>query len=276
MITPGLGRNIQFRVDTLYYKNGNRVGRIKPDENGIYKGLPMMILGETTQQQTYYEPTSLVDQIVNPNTHFNKIYTQQKAYGEWGHPNFYGMSDRDTIQRLVDIDQRNVSHLFTGIYTDTPMPNGNVVIRADVKPTGEKGAIFKESMDDPVINTAFSLRAFVDTKVRPDGVKEKITRKLCTWDSVGPSGYATTDKAHGLGLESFQDFEINVMENGNLLIDQIALESFSDTEFNELFGSTQVMRCIQSRTIVESDRSLLDRFPTIYPKSMLDDYFKES
>lgn len=280
MITPSIPRNIQFRVETMFVGNNNRVGRIRPDENGIYKGLPMMVLGQVTQQQTYYDPQSIVDQITNPKSRFNMIYKQQKAYGEYGHPTFYGMSDNDKLQRLVTVEESKVSHVFTGLYTDPATADGTVVLRGDVKPTGPMGNVFKESLDDPVVNTAFSLRAYVNTDMRPDGLKLRTVRQLTTWDTVGPSGYATTDKAHSIGLESFagdnfHDVEIHVMSDGNLLIDQIALESFSDTDLNEIFGTKKVSQIIQSRTYVQADPSVHERFPSLYRSSVFNDYFKE-
>lgn len=280
MINPNIPRNIQFRIETMYAKNKNHVGRIKPDENGIYKGLPMMTLGQETQQRTYYEPASVMDQIVNPESRFNKILTQGKAYGEYGHPQFFGMSDSEKIQRLTTVIEANHSHVFTSFYTDKPSADGTVVLRADLKPTGPNGAVFKEGLDDPVINTAFSLRAFVDTQVKPNGQRYRTVRSLTTFDTVGPSGYANTDKAHALGLESFAgesflDYDIQVMDNGNLLIEQVALETFSNTDLNEIFGVSNISKVIQSYTLVKPDRSLAERFPTLYRDGIFNEFFKE-
>lgn len=280
MITPAMPRNIQFRTETMFVGNKNKVGRIRPDENGIYKGLPMMVLGQVTQQQTYYDPKSVMDQITSPESRFGMIMRQGKVYGEWGHPTFYGMSDNDKLQRLVTVDESKISHVFTSLYTDPASADGTVVLRGDVKPTGPYGDTFKNSLDDPVVNTAFSLRAYVDTKMRPDGLKYRTVRSLTTWDTVGPSGYATTDKANALGLESFggdqfHDYEINVMENGNLLIDQIALESFTNTHLNEIFGTADVARIVHSRTLVKVDPSLSQRFPNLYPTSVFNEFFKD-
>lgn len=280
MINPTMPRNISFRVETLFTKNGGRVGRIKPDANGIYTGLPMMVLGQVTQQNTYYDPQSIMNQITNPESRFNMVYSQGKAYGEYGHPSFYNLDKDDKIQRLVTVDEKNVSHVFTSLYTDNPSADGTVVLRAGLKPTGPMGNIFKESLDDPVVNTAFSLRAYVNTDMRPNGLKYRTVRSLTTFDTVGASGYATTDKANALGLESFSgdtfhEFEINILKDGNLLIDQIALESYTDTDLNEIFGVSNVSQIIQSRTLVESDKSLQEKFPSLYAKSIFHQFFKE-
>lgn len=273
-------RNISFRVDTMYVNKGGRVGRIIPDENGIYRGLPLMIMGEPTQNNTYYDPNSIMDQITNPQTRFNKVLSQGKLYGEFGHPTFNGMNNDDAIQRLVTVDEKNHSHMFTSLYTDPQKTDGTVVLRGDVKPTGPYGAVFKESLDDPVVNTAFSLRAYVSTDMRPNGLKYRTVRQLCTWDTVGASGYATTDKAHAIGLESFagedyHEYEIQIMQDGNLMIDQIALETYSDTELNEILGVSSVSQIIQSRTFVKADPDLMARFPSIYQRSIFNDYFKD-
>ena len=272
-------RNISFRVETFYAGKG-RLGRIRPDENGIYKGLPVMVLGEVTQQQTYYDPTSMMNQIVNPDTRFNKVMTQGKLYGEYGHPQFFNMNDQDKMVRLLTVDEKQSSHLFTSVYTDNPSPDGSVVVRADIRPTGPFGHIAKESLEDPVVNTAFSLRAFVDNRMTPNGVKFRTVRQLVTWDIVGASGYATTDKAHAIGLESFSgdeylDYEIVVQENGNLKIDQIALETFSDTDLNEIFGTSKISKISQTITLVETDKSLSERFPSLYRKGIFNEHFRE-
>jgi hypothetical protein len=278
MASFAIPRNLQFRVETLFVRRGNRVGTVR-QENGIYKGLPMMVLGEETQQRTYYDPASIMDQITNPESRFAKIFSQQKAYGEYGHPDFSGMSDGDKLQRLVTIKESQVSHLFTSFYTDEARPGSPVVLRADVKPTGPYGHTFQESLDDPILNTAFSLRAYVDTQMK-GSLKYRTVRSLTTFDTVGPSGYATTDKANALGLESFagdnyHDYSIDVMKNGNIQINEIALETFVNNELNEIFGTNDVSRLVQSKTIVKADPSMLEKFPTLYAKGIFHDFFKE-
>lgn len=276
-MNPMMPKNIQFRVETMFINS--RVGRIKPDENNVYKGLPMMVLGETTQNNTYYDPQSLVRQIQDPNTNFAKVMKRQQLYGEYGHPVFIGMNDQEKIQRLMTVDEKQVSHLFTGLYTDAPTAAGTVVLRADIKPMGPYGATLKESLDDPLANTAFSLRSFVNTDIKPNGLKYRTVRQLTTWDTVGTSGYASTDKAHGIGLESFagdthHEYEIHVMASGNLVIDQIALEHFTATDMNEIFGASSISQVVQSRTFVKVDEAA-QRYPNLYAHSVFHDFLKE-
>jgi len=271
-------RNIAFRVETMFA--GGRVGRVRPDENGVYKGLPMMVLGEVTQQKTFYEPESITDQMTNPESRFNKVFRQQKLFGEYGHPTFYGLTNDEVIQRLVTVDENNVSHLFTGLYTDQPSSNGTVVVRADIKPTGPKGAYLKESLDDPLMNTAFSLRAYVSTDMKPNGLKYRRVRQLTTFDTVGASGYANTDKANAIALESFSgdnynEYEISILENGNLMIDQIALETFENTDLNEIFGVSKVSQIIQSKTFIKPEPTLMEKWPNLYQSAIFNDHFKE-
>lgn len=273
-------RNLSFRVESMYMKRPGLVGRVKPNEHGVYCGLPMMVLGETTQQNTYYEPQSVVEQITDPNSRLNKVLVAGKLQGEWGHPSFTSdMSREDQLTRLTTVIEKNQCHLFTALYTDAPNSQGHIVIRGDIKPMGPYGSYLKESLDDPVANTAFSLRAFVDTQVDSSGIKRRKVRALTTFDAVGASGYATTDKAHAIGLESFSsdnydDYEIHVMKDGNLLINQIALETFTNTELNELFGVSSISKIIQSKTFVETDKSLMEKYPSLYIDSVFHDIVK--
>jgi len=250
MISPTIPRNLSFRVETLF--SNNRVGRVRPNDQGIYCGLPMMVLGLETQQKTYYDPESVVEQITNPESRFNKVFKQQKLFGEYGHPTFYGLNNDEVIQRLVTVDENRTSHLFTGIYTDRPSPDGTTVVRADIKPSGPMGSFLKESLDDPVMNTAFSLRAYVSTDMKPNGLKYRRVRQLTTFDTVGASGYANTDKANAIALESFagdeyNEYEFSILEDGNLMIDQVALERYENTDLNEIFGTSIVSKIIQSK-----------------------------
>jgi hypothetical protein len=241
----------------------------------------MMVLGEVTQQKTYYDPQSVVEQITNPNTGFAMAFAAQKKKGEYGHPSFigHGYTDTEKLERLMTVREESTSHLFTGLYTDAAASDGTVVVRADIKPTGPMGPTLKAELDDPVVNVAFSLRAYVSTEVGQDGLKRRKVRSLCTFDTVGSSGYKSTDKAHSIGLESFSgdthhDYEINVMSDGNLMIDQIALESFSDNEMTEIFGS-QLARVTQSRTFVETNKDLMARFPNLYQTGLFNELIKD-
>lgn len=271
-------QNLQFRVETIFPKG--RVGVIKPNAEGVYSGLPMMVLGEITQNRTFYDPQSVIEQFTNPETRYCRVLKSGKAMGEYGHPTFVGLNQGEALQRLVTVDEQKVSHLFTAVYTDPTRQDGTAVVRADIKPAGPYGSYLKESLEDPVMNTAFSLRAYVSNDVGRDGVKVRKVRQLCTFDTVGASGYATTDKAHAIGLESFADdnydqHEIQIMADGNLCIDQIALETFMDTELNEILGVSSVSQLVQSRTFVKVDKSLQERFPGLYNRSVFHDFFKE-
>jgi hypothetical protein len=280
-MTSTMPKNIQFRMETLFTGKNGRVGVIKPDSNGIYKGLPMMVLNQTTQQKTYYEPESMMKAITNPEGTFYKNYVAHKAYGELGHPRFTGMDKDAALARLMDVQEARASHLFTGIYTDAPASDGTIVLRADIKPAGEKGATLKESLDDPIQNTAFSLRAFVSGQMLPDGRTFRTVHAFTTFDAVLASGYATTDKFHAIGLESmgngvddFHEYEIDITSDGKLLIDAVALESLADSELAEILGTNTVGRVVRTRTLIDPDSGLLARHGDRYARSLFHDHFK--
>lgn len=266
--------NLSFRVETMFAGKNNRIGVIKPDENGIYKGLPLMDIGVPTQQKTYYDPQSIKDQFTDPNSLFNLKHRNQKAYGELGHPDFISLTKEQSIQRLMEVKEARTSHLFTSVYTDKPRSDGTVILRGDVKPAGELGPRLKEGLDDPVINTSFSLRAYVTTQMQPDGIKYRTVRSLVTFDAVNTSGYVNTDKAHGLGLENLE-YDIEILKDGTLMIDQIALESLSDTVMADIFGTSDVFKVITTRTFVRPDAELMQRSPERHMRSLFHDFFKE-
>jgi hypothetical protein len=274
-------RNLSFRVETHYAAKGGRVGIIKPDENGVYKGLAMMNLGEKTQQGTYYDPASVVEQITDPTTKFNIVLRQHKLYGEWGHPKFYGLTKDEALTRLRTVDEDRHSHLFLGVASDAPDSNGYVMIRGDIKPMGPNAHYVRETLDDPVANTAFSLRGFVDNRIMPDGTIYRTMRQLTTWDCVGASGYFGTDKAHSIGLESYGDqdsyleYDLDIMSDGVIRIDQVALESLTDTDSNEIFGVRSIKKLTRQITLIKGDMSVMSERPDLYASSIFNDYFRE-
>ena len=281
MFTPPMPQNIQFCMETMFAPKGYRVGEIKPDKAGFYSGLPMMVLGAVTENDSYYDVESMLDHMTNRKYAFRKKLDNQQLYGEWGHPDFLLYEEKDRLPRLMQINEKYHSHLFRKIETGKRLESGGILVLADLKPMGPYGQYLKESLDDPYANTGFSLRSWINNSIR-NGVKYRTVNSLVTVDTVGAGGYPDASKKNSLGLEAlqddditqFSDITIDVMVNGNLLCDEIALESLTGTELNDIFGVATIKRLTQKKTLIKTDRRLMEQFPTSYPTAVFNEHFK--
>lgn len=115
------------------------------------------------------------------------------------------MSDTEYLCRIRQIDDNRVCAHIRNL---TLMPGKNeegkpvTMVIAEAKPYGPFGKVFKDSLDNPSINTYCSVRSITqDDPYR--GVK--YTREISTWDFVGEGGIFTANKYTSPALEGFTE-----------------------------------------------------------------------
>ena len=237
-------RGLTFHAETMLVRDGGQLRAPVPDKYGFYENIPMAVLGIPTQNNTYYFVNEFKDQIVNPNSFFNKVLTDGKLYGEWGHPKLTGMSREDQLNRLSVIDEDRISHNFRNVRNGRELSTGGMLVVADIKPHGPQAGPLRASLDDPYVNTAFSLRGITDTEMR-GGIAYRRLRKLVTFDAVFAGGYSQAAKRFASAMEnlsggSFSDVSIPMDVTDRLVFNQVALESWTDHELNDIFKARQV------------------------------------
>jgi hypothetical protein len=243
--------NIQFRVETLVARDRRK--RIKKDEAGYYINVPVAVLGIISQNNTYYDVESFAKQMTDKNTYVNKVLSQGKLYGEYGHPSIIGLSIAEQVDRLSVIVEKNISHHIRDISTGPTLENGGKLVLASVKPHGPYKESLQDNFEDPTMNTAFSLRAITTVEAR-DNISYRWMRKLVTFDSVAAGGYAEAAKSYSPALEHF-DVTVEP-SNGQVVLSQVALESYTDTEINEIFGAKQALKITRVTTLLGSQASI--------------------
>lgn len=269
--------NIQFRVETLVVHNGHKLGRLRPDENGYYAHVPMAVLGIQTRNNTYYDVPAFVAQINNPSSMFSQRLAGGQLYGEWGHPNIIGLGDMEAMARLSDIREENYSHFFRGVNTGQKLEGGGLILEATIKPHGPFKQSLLDNLDDPCMNTAFSLRAITRAEQR-GGVSFRTMRKLVTFDAVGAGGYFQASKAFSPATENFDMFDVSLIDVDTATLSQVALENFTDTELNDIFKSNHIQRHSQVVTVVKNQEAHSGKFSRFTQKimsTMYHDHFKE-
>ncbi len=243
--------NISFVVDTLVIKGNKRLGTIRPDENGYYT-VPVAVLGIATENQTYYDVDEFVAQMVSPQSFVNRLLTDGKLFGEYGHPMIKLMPEEKQIDRLMMIDEKCVSHQIGKLSTGETLANGGKVINGAIKPTGPYGESLKNSLDDPCLNTSFSLRSIAHSRQEGALTKRKI-RHLVTFDFVNAGGYQEASKRYSPGVESLVNIDLI---GPNLRVTEVACEHLTNSEINEVFGSRLITIGKTTTTFIDKQQAL--------------------
>lgn len=240
--------SISFCIESIAPGNGRH--RFKKDEGGFYKGVPIAAIGVSTRNNSYYDVESFVSHLQNPETPFNMMLKSRQLYGELGHPKIFDLDHNTAIARIRDVDEKNTSHMFKSIYVGPSLESGGRIVYADLKPVYLDGAggRVKESLDDPEQNTAFSIRTLT-SNTQKGNISYRKMLQFITADFVNTPGFAEATKGYAqMSNESFSNGESSEFlqveypktQDGFYKMEGLSMESFSDGELNELFGSKNV------------------------------------
>ena len=244
---------ISFVVDVLHVRAGRKLGAIRPNEDGYYT-IPLAVLGTPTDNRTYYEVQDFVDQLTSPTSVINRCLTDGKLYGEYGHPPINVMPDNLIIPRLMMIDEKNVSHHISKIWSGDKLENGGRIIYGLVKPSGPYAESLRQNLDDSCMNTSFSLRSIAKSR-QENGLTRRQIKHLITFDYVNAGGYNEASKRFSPAVESLVDIDLI---NNNIRITESAMECLTDSELNEIFGAKHVVIGGKRTTFIEKKEALQD------------------
>lgn len=215
--------------------------------------MPMAVLGTVTDNNTYYDVDSFVYQLNSPTTFFNRLLSDGKLYGEFGHPDLLSLTKEQQIRRLTKIDEKNQSHHISAVMTGEKLENGGRIIYGLVKPAGPYGEFLKQTLDDPCQNTSFSLRSITHDRA-VGNITHRVAKMFVTFDYVCGGGYVEAAKRWAPGVES-----LDITRDRAIVTEaSVALESLKDTEINEIFGAKTVTIGKTSRTFLTKDAALRD------------------
>jgi len=233
--------NLFFVVETFSVQDGRSLKAAPRDEHGYYQGVPLAAFNTITRNRTVYDVQSMIDQITNPKSSFNIRLTEGNLIGEWGHPRV-DIKTTAGMMRVLDLDNTREACCYRKIYSRKMDDSDVVLILGDVKPSGPYGKYFEERMDDPTRNCAFSLRSLTkDTFDRSANVIYRKVIKLVTFDAGVPSGgYKEASKRYMVSNEELMSVNIDdvfTYESALMIQNNIGLESFTDLEIKNIFGS---------------------------------------
>jgi hypothetical protein len=195
----------------------NKRGILPADKDGYYT-LVVGSYGTENSAGMFYDEASGVA-MFEPNSSLMRRLKKGVLFMEFKHPEPYQdllidgrvvrkpMSEAEYLMRIRSIDDNRVCAHIRNL---TIMPGVNEqgkpvkMVVAEVKPYGPHAKMFKESLDNPSINTYCSVRSITqDDSYR--GVK--YTREISTWDFVGEGGIFTANKYTSPALENFASEE---------------------------------------------------------------------
>jgi hypothetical protein len=232
-----------FTIETFSIDDNRELKAITPNEKGFYENLPVAVFSTVTRNNTLYSDSSIVKAITDENSMLKIRINEGTLIGEWGHP----IADFNTefgMQRLATLDPTKEACSISKVSVVDVEDLNMKLITADMKPTGRYGKYFKERIEDPTINLAFSLRSIsrekivnntrmrdilalitFDPGVSSGGFKQASKRYICNTDNMK---VASTENAFAITTEHITS------------IGSAAMESFTDSELNEMFKSNKV------------------------------------
>ena len=182
-------KQVCFSISTELEMEGRQLQAVKPDKNGVYKGIPLTVIGVASRNKVDYTRESVLACITNLQGRFAANVQSGDMEGEWGHPL---IKTKDDLPRVLYIDRTRVSHYFTKVYgVET---DNTIMVYGDIVPYGPYGQYLKESFEDGRRNTSFSLRsaARVIGQSGPNTRKEMLA--LVTFDAVDGPGFLKASK----------------------------------------------------------------------------------
>jgi Peptidase S80 family len=238
--------NISFIVETLAIKNGRALRALRPDSEGYFE-IPLAALGVVTRNKTYYDIPSFVDQITGTESYINKTITDGSLYSEYGHPDISLMTQEQAINRLLSVKEDKVCNHIKSIKTGPKLEGGGILLLGRIKPHGPYSKHLQQSLDDPNINTSFSLRSIAKNENK-NGVMWRKMSKLITFDYCAVSGYQEASKRYSPAVEML------IEPTARPQLSEIALEHFTKHELNDIFGSKEITISSKSYTLVPTKR----------------------
>lgn len=254
--------SVSFNVEVAIVQDGHRLQALTPDEHGYYTGVPLMVLGISTDNNTYYTVDKCVEQMTDPKSPFNRRLRDGKLFGEGGHPNLQGLDHTAALTRLATIDDKEVACHYRKIRTDRTLPGGGTLVVGDVRPHGRYGAQLADSLRTPTINTAFSLRSLTKNTVGKDGLSIRSMVHLVTFDPVLAGGYSQAAKRYVTPVSGgTESYSVSVTESDRdaLLVSEYSMESLSQTVWADLFKTESITRVRQQITIIPRELATLDK-----------------
>jgi len=196
----------------------NKVGILKPDENGYYE----MVVGALNVYNSagQFYVFEQAKELFQESSQLMRRVSRGALRGEYGHPKpLPGMTTEQFANRVMSIDESNTCCHHKEISLDFDRvkdASGKPVIAiiSKVCPSGPQGAALDRSLKNKDENVCFSIRAFTDD-YRDRGIYKRVLKTIVTWDLVNEPGISAAEKFKSPALES-DDTDGKIISRGEI------------------------------------------------------------
>lgn len=255
-----MNNGLIFSVQTMQTNVGGSLRSIHPDDDGVYRDVPVAVIGKPSRNNAMYDPSSFVNAITNPNTKFNRSLVEGGLFGEWEHPSAVGLNEDDAVRRAMEVRLDTTSHYFTKVYSKTSPDGKYIVVYADIVPSGPKGKYLIEGFADPKRNVAFSLRSITARNpVKANNIYMKKIIALITFDGASIGGFeesckrymqvGTEELAYTTSDETIIDSSMECLVNSPNCSSILGMESVDNQSMLDMLESNSITVSIKDEPI---------------------------
>lgn len=202
----------------------NKKGIIKPDENGYYD----IVVGglNTFNSMGQYYTLEGAKELFETSSILMRRIAGGNLRGELDHPKrLPNQSMDDYMHRLLYIDRDNEVCHFSEVWLDHDYGKNHpelnnpalVAIMAKVRPTGPKGYMLEQGLNNAKENVCFSIRSFTKDFMHRGRV-HRVLAEIVTWDLVNEPGISIANKYDSASLEGLDILVTESMLTENTLI----------------------------------------------------------
>lgn len=186
----------------------NKVGQLKPDENGYY---PMIVgalnMFNSAGEYYVYEQAK---ELFQSSSQLMRRVARGALRGEYGHPKIQpGQSVDAFARRAMSIYEDRVCCHHAELWLDFESMKDDagrpvVAIMSKVCPSGPLGNVLEKQLQNTRENVCFSIRAMTEDYY-DRGINKRILRSVVTFDYVNEPGISIAEKFKSPALESIDD-----------------------------------------------------------------------
>lgn len=225
---------IVFSIEVMKNIDGQELKALTPDEHGVYRNVPLGVIGIPSRNKASYDRDSMIECLTGEDSLFGIKLREGNLQGEYGHPDQIG-TKQEQIMRMYKVDPTKVSHAILRTEIRPTKSGGYTLITGDVKPCGPYGKYLEESLQDPIRNTAFSIRSL--TAPRKNPMEPKKVLCAITFDAVEGPGFGQASKRY-VSMEHAMPLEEVI--NNRFIMESIGLESQGIEELYDLVGVDKI------------------------------------
>ena len=237
---------IYFTVTAMAIEDNRAIRTPTKDKEGYYKGVPVAVLGTVTRNQTQYDTPSFINQITAPTSSMNRRLKEATLFSEYGHP-FVDLNSSIGMARLMHLEPQKESNHIRSVSVKNAADLGLDLVTIDTKPSGPYGKYFDEGMQG-ISKATFNKQSGVthrelvslvtfDAMVASGGFREASKRYM----SAATEGLKGEDRNSDFTYESSEVISRQISPDDLMLVRNIAVESFSNTELNEIIKASRVI-----------------------------------